>query len=305
MAEILGFSPGALRTAQEIHERWITLGLRGAFLARNIDTGEELGFDAERPLPLSSVVKLPQALVVCDLAARGELDLTQAATLTPDTVTPGPTGIARFSCPATVAAADLLYLTMAISDNAAADVLFDLVPPARVTERLHAWGYDDLVVRHRMRALYDAVARWTDNDMRLALRMAASATTAGGGHTLPVLDVDSGNVGTPRGLVGLLEDVWTDRVSLPAATTRVRQLLGTSVVRHRLAAELASDSVRVSSKTGTFLHTRHDVGVVEGDSTGRIAVAALTESTVPAEIQPEADRAIGRAARLAVEVLRD
>lgn len=39
-------------------------------------------------------------------------------------------------------------------------------------------------------------------------------------------------------------------------------------------------------------------------SRDRIAVAALTESGVAAEVQPEVDRAIGRAARLAVEVLR-
>lgn len=301
---VVGGSVEALQVAHEVLDRWQALGLRGALLARDLGTGEELGFAVDRPFPLASVVKLPQVLVVEDRIARGELDGARQVRLDVDSRTPGPTGVARFRHPASVAVDDLAYLATAFSDNAASDALFALVPPEEVTSRLHAWGYEDIVVRHPMRALYDAVARWSDNDMRLALRMAAAATTSGGGHTLPVLDVSSGNVGTARALVALLADVWTDAVSVPAATARVRDLLGTPLLRFRLGAELVSDTVSVRSKTGTFLHTRHEVGVVETSTGDRIAIAALTESSVPAEVQPEVDRAIGRAARLAVEVLR-
>ncbi len=305
MTEVLGGSVEAMQVAHEVRDRWGALGLRGALVARNIDTGEELGFAPDLQLPLASVVKLPQALVVQDRIASGALDGGRAVALDPATGTPGPTGAAQFRYPATIAVDDLVYLTMSVSDSAAADALFELVPEEEVTARLRAWGYEELVIRHPMRALYDAVARWSDNDMRLALRMAAAATTAGGGHTLPVLDVTSGNVGSARALVALVSDIWTDAVAVPAATARVRQLMSTPVTRHRLGAELVSDSVSVRSKTGTFLHARHEVGVVETSTGDRIAVAALTESSVPAEVQPEVDRAIGRAARLAVEVLRE
>jgi beta-lactamase class A len=44
---------------------------------------------------------------------------------------PGPTGLSRFRHPAGIAVDDLLYLSVAISDNTAADALFELVPPAR------------------------------------------------------------------------------------------------------------------------------------------------------------------------------
>jgi hypothetical protein len=67
--------------------------------------------------------------------------------------------------------------------------------------------------------------------------------------------------------------------------------------------ELAGDGVRISSKTGSFLDLRHEVGVVEIGS-DRIAIAAFTRSAAPAEEQMEADFAIGHAARLLVEVLR-
>lgn len=135
------------------------------------------GFAADVQFPLASVVKLPQALVLCDRVARGELDGAIPVTLDPAASTPGPTGAARIRHPATVAVDDLICLAMSVSDNAAADALSDLVPQEEVTRQLHAWGYDDIVVRHRMRGLYDTVVRWSDNDMRIALRMAAAATS--------------------------------------------------------------------------------------------------------------------------------
>lgn len=302
---VVGGTREALDVAHGIAGRWLELGLRGGFLARHLGTGAELGFGTDALVPLASVVKLPQALVLADRISRGLLDGAMPVRLDPVRSTPGPTGAAQFRHPSTVAVADLMYLAVAVSDNAACDALFDLVPEEEVTAQLGRWGHHEIIVRHRMVALYDAVARWSDNDMRLALQTAAGATTAGGGHTLPVLDAVAGNVGTAAALVRLLEDIWQDRVSTPAATTQVRALLGARVTAGRLGLELASDRIRVRSKTGTFLHARHEAGVIEIEGGDRIAVAALTESSVPAMVQPEVDRAIGRAARLAVECLRD
>ena len=43
------------------------------------------------------------------------------------------------------------------------------------------------------------------------------------------------------------------------------------------------------AKTGTLLNLRHEVGVAEHADGQVFAVAALTESRVPAAIQPEAE----------------
>ncbi|HLS64325.1 MAG TPA: serine hydrolase [Ruania sp.] len=302
---VVGGTREALDVAHTVAGRWTELGLRGGFLARHLTTGAELGFAVDDAFPLASVVKLPQALVLLDRISRGQLDGAMPVQIDPTRSTPGPTGIAQFRHPSTVAVSDLLYLAVAVSDNAASDALFDLLPEEDVTAQLSRWGHHDIIVRHRMVALYEAVARWSENDMRLALQTAAGATTAGGGHSLPVLDAVAGNVGTAAALVRLLADIWTDQVATPAATAQLRDLLGSRVTADRLGLELASDRIRVRSKTGTFLHSRHEAGVVEIGDGERIAVAALTESSVPAMVQPEVDRAIGRAARLAVECLRD
>lgn len=101
--------------------------------------------------------------------------------------------------------------------------------------------------------------------------------------------------------------MWSDDVARPSACARLRSALGRQLIRHRLAVELASDDVRIRSKTGTFLDLRHEVGVVEfgGDRSQQVVVAALTRSTVPAAVQMEAEFAIGHAARLVVQALSE
>ncbi len=49
---------------------------------------------------------------------------------------------------------------------------------------------------------------------------------------------------------------------------RVRELMGDNLLRQRLAPDFSSDASRWSSKTGTLLNLRHEVGVVE-HATGR------------------------------------
>jgi beta-lactamase class A len=74
-------------------------------------------------------------------------------------------------------------------------------------------------------------------------------------------------------------------------------LVGENLVRHRLAPDFSSDASKWSSKTGTLLNLGHEVGVVEHDDGSVFAVAALTESEVPAAIQPAAEAVIGEVAR--------
>ncbi|KQZ75990.1 serine hydrolase [Nocardioides sp. Root151] len=299
-----GFSGEAVEVAHEIRQAWSEAGLRGAFSARNLDTGEELGFEPDLPFPLASVSKVPLALVVLDLIACGELDAERQVTLDPKDRTPGPTGISSFRHPTSVAVEDLVLLMLTVSDNAAADALFEITPPAAVADRLAAWGCTGIQVRHPIRTLYDAVSAASSDDPVLALELAIRATTGGGGHVLPALDSGTATCGTSRGLVDLMDKVWNDRVSVPTATARLRELLGGQVNGARLASGLSSDLVRVHSKTGTFLNLRHEAGTICSSAGDRIAVAALTASTVPSRVQPEAERAIALAGRAAFEVLR-
>lgn len=299
-----GFSGAAVEVAHEVRAQWEAVGLLGGFHARNIDTGEELGFAADTAYPLASVAKLPLALVVLDRIARGELAADHPVELRPDDRTSGPTGVSSFAHPARIAVEDLVRMMLAVSDNAAADALFALVPPREVNDALVGWGCDGIAVRHPMRTLHDSIRAVAPDDPEVRLELAIRSTTRGGGHVIPALDVAVASAGTARGLVTLLCRVWTDDVGDPSATARLRELLRLQVARDRMAHALASDAVQVASKTGTFFNLRHEAGVVSTSTGDRIALAALTASTVPALLQPDADRSIGRAARAAVDVLR-
>ncbi len=293
-----------LSVAETIAGAWESAGVSGHLLARNIDTGEELGFGVDDLVALASVVKVPIGLAVLEQITRGQLDAAQRVTVEPDTKSLGPTGLAAFRYPATLAIGDLVLQMLTVSDNAAADVLLDRVGIDRVNDALERWGCPGIRVRHRLHRMYECAAGAADGDFALALDLAIQSGETGR-HAIETLDPAYGNVASARVLVDLLERVWVDRIAEPAATAELRRLMAMQVFTHRLSSDLRADAVRVSAKTGTFLHLRHEIGVVESVRGGdRVAIAALTRSTRRATIAPDIDLAIGLAGRTAFEVLR-
>ncbi|AOR30157.1 serine hydrolase [Streptomyces fodineus] len=299
----VGDGGALLAVAEAIATDWAALGVRGSFLARNLDTGDQLGFDADELMPLASVAKVPLALVVLDRIAAGDLDPARPVTIDPASSSVGPTGLAAFRYPATVAVGDLLVQMLSVSDNAAADSLLDLVPVADVDARLRAWGCGEIRMRHRMNHMYECAAGAAGNDFSLALELALRDERADR-HTIETLDPAYANAGSAAALVELLRRVWCDEVAVPAATAELRRLMGLQVFTHRLASELRADSLRWSGKTGSFLHVRHEIGVVEAESGDRVAIAALTRADRCAGLAPDVDLAIGVAGREAFEALR-
>ncbi|GAB2964498.1 serine hydrolase [Streptomyces heilongjiangensis] len=308
-------SAGTERLLGELRRDLADGGLRGSFLVRDLETGEEIGIDPDVPFPVASLVKVPLALATLERMRRGELDGADAIEIPPGRMTtPGPTGLSRFRHPARIAVDDLLYLSTSMSDSHAADALFDLTPPSAVEAFLTRWGLSGLSVRHTMRELTETpVERFGSADTHLAYALAVDAGTRGRGHRVPQLDVSHANSGTARACVDLLQAVWRSRqdppgtdapVIHPEVAARVRDLMADNVVRHRLAPDFATDASTWSSKTGTLLNLRHEAGVVEHADGRSYAVAALTESRVAARVQPGADALMGQVARRLRDELR-
>lgn len=239
--------------------------MRGSFLVRDLGTGSELAIDADRELPVASLVKVPLAAATLERIRRGELDGATRLDVAPGGVTtPGPTGLARFRHPARIAVDDLLYLATAISDESAADALFALTPPPEVTRMLRTWGIPGIVARHAVGELSSTPAeRLDDHEVHLAHSLAFGATTAGRGHPIPQLDITRASSGTARAFVALLTALWTPSPIPATVAARVRELMGANLIRQRLSPDFSSDATTWSSKTGTLLNLRHEVGVVE------------------------------------------
>lgn len=281
-------------------------GLRGSFLVRDLRSGAEIGIDPDREYPIASLVKVPLAAATLERIRRGELDDATQLEVAPGAVTtPGPTGLTRFRHPARIALGDLVYLSTSVSDGTAADVLFGLTPPPEVTRTLGEWGLGGIAVRHPMRDLVETPAeRFEAGEADLAHALAIGAATAGQGHRLPQLDVTRANAASARALLELLQALWTPSKIDRSVATGVRELMANNVIRHRLTPDFASDAARWSSKTGTLLNLRHEAGVVEHADGGMFAVVALTESRVPAVVQPEAEVLMARVARTLRDHLR-
>jgi beta-lactamase class A len=283
-----------------LRKRLAEAGLSGSFLVRDLSGGREVGIDPEVIYPVASLVKVPLAVAVLDRIHAGKLDGAMTVEVRPGPPTSGfEAGLSQFRHPARIAVDDLLYLSVAISDNPAADALFDLVPPADVTDVLRGYGIAGLAVRHQMR---DPVAAPTD--MRLAQTLAIGAREAGLGHGLPQIDVTRANTGSARAYVDLLEALWTPSAIPREVAERVRTLMRRNIMRQRLGPDFISDASDWSSKTGTLLNLRHEVGVVEHEDGSVFAVAALTESSVPAASQPAAEALMGHVARALHDHLR-
>ncbi|MEW1584348.1 serine hydrolase [Micromonospora vinacea] len=292
-----------VRNAQDLLDE---AGLHGAFLVRNLDTGEELGFDADTPYPAASLVKVPLAVAVLERIARGELDATTPVDVLPGRITtPGPTGLSRFNHPARIAVDDLLYLSTSVSDGVAADALFDLVPPTEVAAELRRLRIEGIAVRHRVGDLAETPAERLDpDDVHLAHSLAIGAGTPGQGHPVAQLDVTRANTGSARAYVDLLHALWRPSTIHETTAGRARALMGDNLHRQRLAPDFTSDASRWASKTGTLLHLRHEVGVVDHADGQSYAVAALTASRVPAVAQPGSEATMAHVARTLHDHLR-
>lgn len=166
-------------------------------------------------------------------------------------------------------------------------------------------GITGITVRHPMRELTQTpVERFEPREAHLAQWLAIGSRTAGRGHPVPQLDVSRANSGTARACVDLLQALWVPARIPATVAAQVRSLMGLNVIRQRLAPDFSSDASRWSSKTGTLLNLRHEIGVVEHEDGSRYAVAALTESCVPAAVQPTAEAVMAHVARALHDQLR-
>ncbi|MEV6283068.1 serine hydrolase [Kribbella sp. NPDC051770] len=277
-------------------------GARGWFHAISLDRPDEsITLDADDVVPMASVYKLPLVIAFAELIDRG-LDPREPVTLQPTDRTPGPTGLSIFSDPVTLSLRDLAASTMALSDNAAADALLDVVGLDHVADLMRRTGLTGTRIRRGTADnLRDLVRRTraTDADAALAVLADNDATTPPG-----VYEAANASATTARDMTTLLRALWSGDLLSADQTAFVQRLMAQQVFTQRIAAAYPHDSVRTYGKTGTFGALRHEVGVVELPGGPTVAIAALTRAARADRRLPRVDNAIAQATRYAVDRLR-
>ncbi|GGU35193.1 serine hydrolase [Nocardioides albus] len=300
-------SPSLAAEAVRARAELGSAGLSASLLVRDLDRDLEVGVDPDDQLPLLSLAKLPIALATLERIRVGELDGSAPVTVQPGRhEVPGPQGTSRFRHPATVAIDDLVYLCLSVSDSQAADALLALTPPDQVAEIAQRLGVPVIPIRHGLGELSNtAVERLEEHRTGLGYALAARSVDERNSSPLGWLDVTHATSSSARTFVDLLAAIWTDGSGIhPEVSSRLRALLAANVYRQRLAPEFDSDLTIWSSKTGTGLNLRHEVGVAEHHDGARIAIAILSRSRVEAGVQPAADITLGRVARRLHDAVR-
>ncbi|SFF23269.1 beta-lactamase class A [Actinacidiphila alni] len=258
----------------------------------------EIGYEPDQLVCTASVHKVCVLLTAHRLAAEGRLRLTERIDCRAAGRTVGSTGLSAMLDDVRMSARDLAYLMMAVSDNAAADLLLERV------------GLDEVNRTTRLLGLERTLA--VENFAAAQAGMRDDAGPAGAGaladpavvSRLRALDPARSNRSTPRELTRLLGALWHDELCSPEHGEAMRRLMSLQVWPHRLASGFPFDDVGLAGKTGTLPTLRAEVGVVEYPDGGRYAVAVFTRAADTAHVLPAADSVIGTAARIAVDALR-
>jgi beta-lactamase class A len=262
----------------------------------------EVGVDPDEPVVMASVYKLPLLIAFCRLADAGDLDPREQVTVEPSARTAGPTGLSIMRDPVTMSWRDLACSMIAVSDNAAADVLLRRVGVERVNDALSDLGLERTRVHGGTADVYRSlVADTATTDTASAFR---SLTSNDAAVAVRAYDAVLASATTAREMTTLLAAVWSDRAASPQQSRFIRELLGAQAWQHRLRSGFPPVGVRVAGKTGTLAAVRNEVGVVQFDGERPVAVAVFTRAARAEEILPKADAVIGQTARLAVADLR-
>jgi beta-lactamase class A len=145
--------------------------------ARNLATGEEVAWQAERSMPTASTFKFPVLAEVFAQAAAGNLDLAARVPLLAEDQVGGSGTLRDFAPGVHPALRDLAALMIVVSDNSATNMLLDRVGgPAGVNAAMQALKLPSIVVNRRLifsGAPRGPVAEAAPRDMlRLAVRLA-------------------------------------------------------------------------------------------------------------------------------------
>lgn len=276
---------------------------RSTVFAHAIDlgSGTSVGVGDDEPVVAASVFKVPVLLEYVRQAGTGELDPARRVHTVPQASSPGPSGLSVFSDPAEWSLRDVATSMITVSDNAATDIVMDLVGRERVNSKLAELGLPGTQLIGDCAAIYASLAADLEVE-RLSdaeLTIADSARVA----SFAVCTPSETNRTTPREAARLLQLLWTDQAAAPAACAEARRILGLQVWPHRLSSGFPEDGLTISGKTGTIGIVRNEIGVVEFPDGRCHAIAVFVRSEDLKPRHPEADRLIGTVARILSDAL--
>lgn len=292
----------AEQTQRQIEEIVSDSGAQMAVAARHLESGAEIAIDAQRVVPLCSVLKIPVLVEAFRQMEEGRFTLDDRWELT-TTEKNLPSGVLVFfddGLRPTVR--DLLTLMIIISDNTATDMILHRLGEASVSRAMHELGLTDIHVGVTIRGIFDDLLPSGDPTQDLLALATAPRNRSGRSYSLGADNA----VGTPAALTELLARIWRGEIVSRAACDQMLAILRKQQINDRLPRYLPPGTP-CPHKTGTLPGIRNDSGIIYASDSSHVAVtvfstwddAAIEDDPIASrESAVEIDRAFGRIGRL-------
>lgn len=251
----------------ELHDRVMTRAreFSGEFgvYAKNLATGESVGFREDAVMPTASVIKV---CVLCELyrqANEGLVDLHQRREVTPEDWWGGSGVLKEFEPGVAPTVQDLARMMIVVSDNVATGMLVRLLSKEQINQTMRDWG------------LAETTLVW---QMELGA------------------DIRNYAVSTPRELARLMELIASDAILTPEACVAIRDHLSRQQYLDQIPRYLPynpyaiyvgeTSEVMVANKTGFYTGVRADAAIVTArDFT--FVIATMNEMSVDPSFSPD------------------
>jgi len=257
--------------------------------AQHIETQHRIAYNADMRFPMASVFKLPVAVCLLTLVERRRLQLDQLIDVQPGDISPGSGMIQSllFHPGLQLSIANLLELTLVISDNTASDVLMRVVGgPGAVTQFLHEHNLHairvDRFTKHLVADKYGLgefapPGDWSLERYRTRFEQLTAAELSA---AAAAFSDDQRDSMTPAAMTDLLVQIATPGLLSARHRSVLLEIMqrcqtGAGAIKGMLPPETP-----VAHKTGTLAEVvAHDVGIITlPDNAGQLTIAICVAS---------------------------
>jgi beta-lactamase class A len=255
-----GFAADQSTVLSEITRLEREYGGHLGLMARNLDTGETVSYNASERFPTASVIKLPVMAAFFGMVDTHRLDPGTRIALTRDDKKPGSGILQLLSDGTSISLLDAVKLMIVLSDNTATNLVLDRLAPTHA-ERLNL--VNSFLVQKGLK------------NTRILNRLYSPETKA---STPEAIRYGIG-VSTPEDMVLLLEALFRKALAESSSCDSMIDILRQQMYREtipRLLPEEECKFLQIGNKTGSVNESKVDVALIQSDK-ANLAIAVFVD----------------------------
>lgn len=248
---------------QRIAERATEFSGQFGMYAKNLESGEDVGVNADAVMPTASVIKVAVLAELYRRADAGTVSLEERREVTPEDWWGGSGVLKEFAPGLSPTVNDLARMMIIVSDNVATGMLVRLLGKDAINQSLRAWGLAETTLVWEM-TLGDDIRNYA--------------------------------VSTPRELARLMELIATDTIISPDACAAMRDHLSRQQYLDQIPRYLPYNpyaryvgddaSMQVFNKTGFYTGVRVDAAIVTSPACNFV-IATMTEGSTDSSFRAD------------------